>query len=405
MRSSVAWAAGFSGLILSVVASEARATGGTGGSGAGGSGSSGIALDQLDPAPAGDVFFGVPSPYTRGNLVFRVAAMFDYADQPLRLTLTTPTSTTTGSVVNEQAFLHVNASFSIQDRALITLLLPFAVVQEGDHVKLKGAEIPAPSGAQLGDIRLGLRVRMLGDDEDPFQLGVGFQLYVPTAPAGTFTGEGTVRAEPQLLTGGRFQLGTTWAWSAFGGVLVRPSANPSMITYGAGLAALFAREAVQAGVEFYASTPIQGGSFALSSTVSIPADQNTNAELLFGVKARLWRNLWVGWGAGPGLTQAIGTPALRFVGSLGWTPGLERPGAAITPTTDTDGDGIPDIYDACPYAFGPKSDDPKHNGCPVVDDDEDGIPNWEDACPEEYGPRTKDPKTNGCPPKPAPPHP
>ena len=89
----------------------------------------------------------------------------------------------------------------------------------------------------------------------------------------------------------------------------------------------------------------------------------------------------MGWGVGPGLTQAIGTPALRFVGSLGWTPGLERPGAAITPTTDTDGDGIPDIYDACPYAYGPKSDDPKHNGCPVVDDDEDGIPNWRGRLP------------------------
>jgi|HubBroStandDraft_6_1064221.scaffolds.fasta_scaffold67189_3 OmpA-OmpF porin, OOP family len=386
MRSSVAWAAGFSGLILFLAGSEARA-GGL------------IALDQLDPAPAGDTFFGVPSPYTRGNLTFRAVAMFDYADEPLKLTTTTPTSTTTGTVVGRQAFLHINASFAIQDRALITLLMPFAVAQDGDSPKIKGSIVPSPAGTQPGDLRLGLRVRMLGDDEDPFQLGVGFQFYVPTAPDGSFAGESTVRAEPQLLTGGRFHLGPTWVWSAFGGVLVRPSVNPSMITYGAGLAALFAGENVQAGLEFYASTPIQNGSFALSSTVSIPADQNTNAELLAGVKARLWKSFWVGWGAGPGLTKAIGTPTLRFVGSIGWTPGLAKPSAAITPTTDTDGDGIPDIYDACPYAYGPKSDDPKHNGCPVVDDDEDGIPNWEDACPEQYGPRTNDPKTNGCPPK------
>lgn len=386
MRSSVAWAAGFSGLILSLFAREARA-GGL------------IALDQLDPTPAGDTFFGVPSPYTRGNLVFRAVAMFDDADEPLRLTTSSKTGTTTGTVVGRQGFLHLNASFSIQDRALVYLLLPLAVDQYGDSPKIGGKVVPSPSTAQVGDLRLGLRVRMLGDDEDPFQLGVGFQLYIPTAPAGSFAGEGTVRAEPQLLAGGRFHLGTTWAYSAFGGVLVRPSENPTMITYGVGLAALFARESIQAGVEVYAATPIQGGSFSLSSTVSIAANQNTNAEMLFGVKARMWKSIWAGWAVGPGLTQAIGTPTLRFVGSLGWTPGLESKAKYLTPTTDSDGDGIPDIYDACPWAAGPKSDDPKHNGCPIVDDDEDGIPNWEDACPQQYGPRTSDPKTNGCPPK------
>jgi hypothetical protein len=389
MRWSVAWAAGFSGLISFFCAGEAR-------------GGGLIALDQLDPAPAGDTFFGVPSPYARGNFVFRALVMLDYADEPLRLTTTAgagaSASTATGTVVGRQLFFHVNTSLTIQDRAVFTFLLPLAISQDGDSPRIKGSIVPSPSSAQIGDFRLGLRVRMLGDDLDPFQLGVGFQLYVPTAPDNSFAGESTVRAMPQLLAGGRFHLGVPWAYSAYGGVLVRPSDNPSMITYGFGLAALLAGEQVQAGVELYAGTPIQGGSFSLSQTVSIAANQNTNAEMLFGVKSRVWRSFWAGWAVGPGLTKAIGTPTLRFVGSLGWTPGLEKPNKAITPTTDSDGDAIPDIYDACPYAYGPKSDDPKHNGCPVVDDDEDGIPNWEDACPQQYGPRTNDPKTNGCPP-------
>jgi hypothetical protein len=60
--------------------------------------------------------------------------------------------------------------------------------------------------------------------------------------------------------------------------------------------------------------------------------------------------------------------------------------------TDTDGDGIPDIQDACPTQPGPAS----NNGCPVTppaDSDGDGLPDATDACPTQPGPSTN----NGCP--------
>jgi hypothetical protein len=257
------------------------------------------------------------------------------------------------------------------------------------------ATLASPSAAQMGDLRLGLRVRMIGDDEDPFQLGLGANLYVPTAPGSSFAGEGAFRVEPQLLAGGRFRAGVPWVYSAFGAVMVRPSHNPTMLVYGAGIALSLWDDRLQLGPEFYASTPIQGSTFTLTDAVKITADTSTNAELLFGVRVRIYRELFAGWAVGPGLTQAIGTPLLRFVGSVGWAPGLARPSLAHG---DSDGDGIPDLIDACPYAFGPKSDDPKKNGCPVLDDDEDGIPNDQDACPNRWGLRNPDPRKNGCPP-------
>jgi outer membrane protein OmpA-like peptidoglycan-associated protein len=55
--------------------------------------------------------------------------------------------------------------------------------------------------------------------------------------------------------------------------------------------------------------------------------------------------------------------------------------------TDRDGDGVPDLDDACPDLAGK----PEFKGCP--DADGDGIVDAEDACPKEAGPR----ETQGCP--------
>jgi outer membrane protein OmpA-like peptidoglycan-associated protein len=94
-------------------------------------------------------------------------------------------------------------------------------------------------------------------------------------------------------------------------------------------------------------------------------------------------------------------PALCLPG-VRWhsRPAATGPGApAPTPPQDTDGDGIPDVSDACPTEPGPASDDPKKNGCPrPKDTDGDGILDVDDACPTEPGPKSDDPKKNGCPP-------
>jgi hypothetical protein len=59
--------------------------------------------------------------------------------------------------------------------------------------------------------------------------------------------------------------------------------------------------------------------------------------------------------------------------------------------TDTDGDGTPDVDDACPDEPGP----PSNNGCPLPppDADGDGVPDSEDDCPNEAGPASN----KGCP--------
>jgi hypothetical protein len=95
---------------------------------------------------------------------------------------------------------------------------------------------------------------------------------------------------------------------------------------------------------------------------------------------------------GPGFGGAPGTAAMRGVLSLAYTA-IQEPVIEAPPPPDSDLDGIPDAYDACPKEAGPK----ERRGCPAeLDLDGDGIAKG-DACPNEPGPRSDDPKSNGCP--------
>jgi outer membrane protein OmpA-like peptidoglycan-associated protein len=72
-------------------------------------------------------------------------------------------------------------------------------------------------------------------------------------------------------------------------------------------------------------------------------------------------------------------------------------GAPIVAVSDLDHDGIVDTDDACPTEPGPRTSDPRTNGCPVHDRDRDGVVDAEDACPGVAGIPTRDVTTNGCP--------
>jgi OmpA-OmpF porin, OOP family len=350
--------------------------------------SGGIALNQLEPTPAGDVFFGVASPSIGGHLVPRGLVVIDHADEPL----TFSSSGASGTVVGSQTFLHLDGSLALWDRLLFSLLLPIAVSQGGDSPSTQTTTFSSPSSAEVGDLRLGARVRLVGRDADAVQLGVGVYAHFPTGPSNSYVGEGAVRFSPSLLLGGR---GGVIAWTIGLGMVARGSSNPASFTSGAGLGLVLLDERLNVGAEVFASTLLQEGAFQVTEKRAIPRDLlSTGAEVLLGARGRIYEGIVVGAAAGPGLTTAIGTPAFRIIGSIGWsptsTPRIEHP-------VDPDEDGIAGAADACPYAFGSQSNDPKRHGCPRLDRDEDGVEDAEDACPDTWGAKNEDRKKNGCP--------
>ena len=167
-----------------------------------------------------------------------------------------------------------------------------------------------------------------------------------------------------------------------------------MFKWGAGLGFLLLdNRHLQIGPEVYGA-----------ATLRDVQKHTTNAEILLDVRYRIVDDLEVAAGAGPGLTSGIGTPDLRALLSLAYTPEqklAQEP--VITPEAppapaDSDHDGILDADDACPELKGVADEDPKKNGCPPPkDSDGDGIFDPEDACPAEKGPRDDDPAKNGCP--------
>lgn len=348
-----------------------------------------VDLPRFHPSPAGDRFFGVPSPYAAGEATLHAMAMLDYAREPLVLVRDTGDETEDiGSIVSDQMFIHVGLNFSIINRIAISASMPFAILSQGDAPSGGDTVFSEPTGAAVGDLRLGARFRLFGEYHEAFQIGIGGYFWMPTGFDSSYVSDGSFRAQPQLLMGGRAD---RFIWSVMAGPTLKTSTSDiasvqlgHQMNWGAGVGVLLLDErTLQLGLETTGGVDVQE-----------PDSRSTNAELMAGVKWRLpsVEFLELGLGAGPGLTTGIGTPAVRGVFQFAYTPVIEEAKA------DTDGDGIFDDVDACPTVPGVKSDDPAKHGCPPEGDrDKDTILDKDDACPDEPGKPNADPKKHGCP--------
>ena len=92
-------------------------------------------------------------------------------------------------------------------------------------------------------------------------------------------------------------------------------------------------------------------------------------------------------GGGTGVLQGVGVPVGRGIVSIMFSHEEK----------DSDGDGIPDSRDKCPFEAEDFDGFEDADGCPDPDNDKDGIPDKEDACPNVPGDKSPDPKKNGCP--------
>jgi outer membrane protein OmpA-like peptidoglycan-associated protein len=378
----------------------------------------GYALEQLDPAPAGDDFFAVPAPTANGHLVPRGYLMFDYAADPLTLG-------TGEAVVSSQGFLRVDGSLALFDRLLLSLDVPVALVQSGDQPSVSGITLASPDGVEMSDVRFGVRARLFGQYRDPFQLGLGASVFFPTGGTDTFAGEGTARMHPEVSLGGRYGGEHAFFWGAAGGMMMRGPDNPHTITYSGGVGVALADDLVDLTAEVFAATQLGSDPPLSSPRITVQLASATSAELLAGAKLRVLEGFVVGVAAGPGIADGVGTPTARVIGMVGWAPVPERdrsdedddgdgvlngrdacvdqkgvtdddPRKNGCPPPDRDNDRIPDALDACPSLVGRSSGDPTQSGCPA-DYDRDGVPDSEDACPNQKGVSSIDPKRNGCP--------
>ena len=391
----------------------------------------GFALQQFEPAPAGDRFFGVPDAHVTGTQPY-VMLLGNYAYKPLSLRQQNASGgyDNIATIAKNQFYLHIDATMTIADRLLINVDVPIALAQSGDSTTSNGAAINNNLGSGLADIRAGGRINIVGAAADAFALGVGGDVWLPTGKQDKGTGDENLRGAPKLYISGNTG---SFVYSANVGYMFRhyqDLGTPKVgnaIVFGAAAGVVLADGMVQVGPEIYGNTVTQANQNGDSTDkTGLFLAHRTPLEAILGGRFRV-NDIVLGVGAGPGLSKAPGTPAFRALGSVAFVPEVkvapgDRDHDGITddkdacpdtagvpnadpklngcpppPPPDRDHDGIADPQDACPDVAGVANADPAKNGCPA-DRDGDGIPDAQDACPDAPGVKDADPKKNGCPP-------
>lgn len=351
----------------------------------------GYATNHYNPSERGSLWFANESLDLRGHGRIALGAV---GDASYRSVVHYRDGEVFQSVVRNQGFIHLGGSFIFADRVRFALSLPVQVFADGRQTTLAGVTYRPPSDeVSVGDTRLAADVRLFGEYGGTLTGALGAQLFLPSGSPTAYTGDGEPRVAPRFAVAGR---AGSLAYAGKLGVTIRgrdePFANGrvgSDVFFSASAGVLLANDKILIGPELWGSTVVSKGSAFESATTPI--------EALLGAHWDVAEGLRVGAAGGAGVARGIGVPVARGLLSVEWVPGMPKP-AAEPAAEDRDGDGVPDKDDACPYAAGPKSDDPAKNGCPVPDLDKDGIPDAVDACPCVPGVTTQDPKTNGCPP-------
>ena len=366
------------------------------------------ALDQLDPAPAGDAFFSFASADVPGRLRLSAQVLASYAHDPL--VLRRLSGGEAFHWVSDQAQLHAQVSLEALRRFKLDLDMPVTLAAGGNSGSLGGFTVTSPSGASAGDLRAGLRVVVLRQNGFVPAAAVGFNIWAPVGGATAFSGAGVVRYQPGIEIGAEY---THFIWGAAVGARFQPEAEGSLvgsrIVGGAGAAVRWFGLTVGPEIHYQVST---GDRAAIVSKAG-----SAGAEVLLGARYKLGPVAF-GLAGGPGLGRLPGTPAYRLVaaltGSFDLLPVHEddeavvRAGAGTGTGTgskppppqapiDTDGDSVLDPEDACPTLVGDATPGAHRRGCPP-DRDRDGIYDVDDHCPGVPGVESADPTKNGCPP-------
>jgi outer membrane protein OmpA-like peptidoglycan-associated protein len=353
----------------------------------------GFALDRYQPSERGSDWFVTDSLDLRGNGRLAIGVVQDWAHKPLAIY--DANGHYKVAPVQNQLFFHVGAAVNFASRVRLAFSLPLLASNFGTPGIVDGVIYRTREKTAIGDLRLGLDLRLFGEYGSAFTTAIGVQVHVPTGNRDSHASDGKARLVPHWLMAGDIGAFTYAAVLGFDGRFqtdnVAGTAFGPELNLAASAGIRVADKKVVIGPEFWTSTVVSdsGDGFFKAKTTPI--------QLILGAHARLGP-VQLGAGVGPGLTRAMGTPDVRVLSSLAYFPEPPKPPPPPLPKTDRDDDGIADGVDACPDTPGEKNDDPEKNGCPPPKDrDNDKIIDDDDACPDEAGVPTDDPKTNGCP--------
>lgn len=386
-----------------------------------------FAVNHFVPAIGAGNYVQVDGASVGGHLSPTVEVLVDYAHRPFVLYVAECTGGNTDDctlgngdvdIVRYQLTTTVAATLSFANRLQLGLSLPL-VYTTGDRyaASVTGREVPyiyVPGGHAfgLGDPRLSAKVRLVGQGNSGFLLGV---LAYATAPVGEAIAKGYAIGYDGVTAGGHLiaevKAGKFRTAANVGGNYkperkLLSTTVGSEFTYGVGFG-LDVTSLLGIVTEFVGSTRF-----------SNELDEN---PLEWRLAGKLSQGDFVfQLGGGAGLISGAGVPNFRVIGGVAFQPtGVDSDGDGVDdkndacisepedkdgyldadgcPDGDNDGDGIEDTRDKC----SDQAEDPDgfqdEDGCPDRDNDGDGIPDGYDSCPDQPEDMDGDRDQDGCP--------
>lgn len=321
-----------------------------------------INMDFFRPSVHPGDILGVQTGWLPKHLGFTAGAMFKYAYSPLAIV-----NVNTGSKIYQslthQAGMDIYGGLSLWGWVTLGLDVPVYFTSKGDTPP--AGRLFKVGGASLGDLRLGLKVKLYNQKKPGFSIALSEDLTFPTSTTHNFTGDTSVTSTTLLVMDYNYR-GYIFAFNV--GYRARKNVDIASMTIGDGL--LFS---------LGTRLPVWCNKLDLLGTMELrtqaahafASKYTTALDLLGGVDIHLPMNLGLMVAAGGGTTHGFGSPKARVVLGLAY-----RPDRTVC---DSDGDGIPDDKDACVHQAGPV----ELKGCP--DSDGDGIADKDDECPVKPG--------------------
>lgn len=357
--------------------------------------SQGWALNRYDAPFGGDFTLVADTPWYTGDASFLLRATItgDYAYRPLVLR-----ARSNDTVLVEHMLVgHAQIAAAFADRVGLSLTLPVSLLQSGNAVA--GVMVPqAADGVAASDLRVAARVRLVGHaDLDAFSLHLGVSGYIPgLSGRGSNTTDEAFRMRVGLTAAGKAGA-ARWSLSAgthlrFADLVVAASGTSPGVSVAHELFVTGALHLVGAAGRF-----MLGPEFSLGTPFAQAfQNENVHAEVLLSTRVFFTEDWSLGAAVGPGLTQGAGTPALRALLQVGYTP-PDRRGRAPEAPRDRDHDGVLDADDLCPDEPQGATPDPERRGCPQRDRDRDGVTDAQDLCIDVPQGEHPDPARRGCP--------
>ncbi|MFO0710168.1 MAG: OmpA family protein [Sandaracinus sp.] len=362
----------------------------------------GFQLNQFRAAETSNDGFAISSPNDLGHLDFGARLSLDYALNPLVYESQIGMANTERySVVENQLSMNVGLALGLFDRVVVYAGMPATLFSNGSDM---APTTSRADGTQVGDPYLGVRVRLFGERQDVFALGLQLGLTFPLGDAASatqsYTGERSVTFVPRLmgeirLADNRLRIGLNVGARIREGTDLLALRVGHELTFGAGITGVVVPDVFDLMLELYGATGFE----TLNDRGGFGGRESSPIEILLGGRVHPICEMEIGLAGGTGISRGYGAPDFRGVLMVGYAHDPHcRPAEPVVQEEehlpgDTDGDGILDPDDQCPTEPEDVDTFEDTNGCPDPDNDRDTVLDVNDQCPLAPG----RPEDNGCP--------